>query len=82
MRKYQPVWEAIKQNGNACLVAQPEMQERIIKAVRKEKTMDVGWKLLNSEAGIRYKLKEVVSGNKVQFTLERDNSSYLADMKL
>ncbi len=82
MRKYQPVWEAIKKEGTATILTPISTQERIIKAVRKEKAMDIGWKLLLSESGKRYKLKETVDGKLITFTLEVDTYNYIADMKL
>lgn len=80
MRKYQPIWEAIKENNTASLVAPCRNHNRIITAVRKEKTLDTPWKLLLSEQKVRYKLKETIEGTKITFTLELDKSSYVSDM--
>jgi len=81
MRKYQPVWEAIKRDGIAILRVAQGKEDRIIKAVRKEKTLDNVWKLTNSEKGIRYKLKETIDSGFITFELEQDKSSYVSDMK-
>ncbi len=80
MRKYQPIWEAIKENDEVSLTAPLKSHARIITAVRKEKTLDLAWKLILSEQRIRYKLKEIVEGTKITFTLELDTSSYVSDM--
>ena len=53
MRKYQPIWEAIKKNNTASIVASTNLHPRIIKAVRKEKNLDVGHKLLLSDKGLK-----------------------------
>lgn len=82
MRKYQPIWEAIKKDNTVSLVAPVEKQERIIRAVRKEKVNDNVWKLLNSEQNKRYKLKETIEGSIITFSLELDTSNYIADMRL
>ena len=49
MRKYQPVWEQIKTSGICELSAHRLHHPRIIKAVTKEKDMDILYKLENSE---------------------------------
>jgi len=58
MRQYQPIWNQIKQTGTATIVAPVAFHRRIIQAVRKEKWRDIGWKLLTSEAGVRYELQD------------------------
>lgn len=44
MRKYQPIWEAIKSTGQAALSAPPEIHNRIRNAVREEKKKDLQWR--------------------------------------
>ena len=70
MRKYQPIWEELKQNFTASIRADKAAHSRIIKAVRKEKDNDTPWKLLMSEEGKRYKLYESITGNIISFRLE------------
>lgn len=73
MRQYQPIWEAIKKNNTASIVAPISNHKRIIKAVSKEKYLDEGYKLQLEEKGLKAKLiitftpdnKELIS-----FTLE------------
>ena len=69
MRKYQPIWLAIKKEGTARLAAPLSKHRQIILAVRKEKTGDTPWKLENLEAGKRWKLVEVVEGKVITFSL-------------
>jgi len=69
MRKYQPIWEQIKKDKKASLAADPRLHTRIIKAVRKEKTKDAGWRLLQLEDGFKYKLLDKVDGKLVTFIL-------------
>ena len=72
MRKYQPIWEAVKNSDKhtVSLAAPISTHRRIIKAVRKEKCNDAGWQLLLSEEGKKYKLKEKVEGKLITFYLE------------
>lgn len=71
MRKYQPIWETIKssKSGTVSLAADPSSHARIIKAVRKEKCNDVGWKLLCSEQSKKYKIEEEIEGKLITFKL-------------
>jgi hypothetical protein len=69
MRKYQPIWEAIKQSTTASLAADPSAHYRIIRAVRKEKDKDLCWKLECSEAGERYRLEDKSEGSLLSFIL-------------
>lgn len=69
MRKYQPIWELIKKEHTVSLAADPSMHERIIWAVRKEKNIDRGWKLLLAEQGTKYKLKDKSEGSLLTFYL-------------
>jgi hypothetical protein len=69
MRKYQPIWLAIKKHNTARLAAPVSSHRQIILAVRKEKTGDLAWKLENLEAGCRWKLLHKVDGKVITFTL-------------
>lgn len=80
MRKYQPIWEQVKLHSTASLAANPAMHARIIKAVRKEKYMDVGWKLLLSEQCKKYELKEKVEGKLITFYLVDISPVHITDL--
>ena len=69
MRKYQLIWERVRLHSTASLTADPSVHGRIIQAVRKEKSRDAGWRLLNSEKGVRYEMQDKVEGDMVTFTL-------------
>ena len=56
MRQYEPIWERIKRDNTASLVAPVENHKRIIKAVIKEKYKDEGYKLLLSNKCLQAKL--------------------------
>jgi len=45
------------------------MHKRIIQAVRKEKTKDVGWKYALQEKGTKYELQEKIEGSLITFYL-------------
>ena len=47
MRKYQKIWELIKDNKRCCVEVHRLIAARVIKAVIKEKDGDVGYKLAN-----------------------------------
>ena len=51
-RLYQPVWELIKRDKSADLEVHRVYVARVKKAVRKEKDMDQGFKLLKAEEGM------------------------------
>lgn len=56
MRQYQPIWERLKEKKEVSIAAPVELHPRIIKAVKKEKYKDTGYKLLQSEANKTMKL--------------------------
>lgn len=74
MRKHQPIWEAIKKNSKASLLAPVQLHRRIIKAVINEKSRDSVWKLECSMAGTMYKLAYKVEGKRITFNLVVDKS--------
>ena len=80
MRQYQPIWEQIKEAGNASLIAPIESHRKIIQAVRKEKSNDRGYKLLMSEQGIKYEMRDVVEGTKIMFMLVDISGISLRDL--
>jgi len=71
MRKYQPIWEALKKDPTkpVSLIAPADLHPRIIQAVKKEKAKDAGWRLLNSENKIKYILSHTRESNKITFKL-------------
>lgn len=69
MRKYQRIWEQLKINGRASLLADEDKHRRIIKAVTKEKSQDVLWQLVQAELGLKKKLINDVQGRLIQFEL-------------
>jgi len=74
LRKHQPIWNALKENHKVSLLAPPELQPRIIKAVINEKSRDAVWKLECSMAGTMYKLAYEVDGKMITFKLNTDKS--------
>lgn len=69
MRKYQPIWLAIKKDHTARLAAPVTKHRQIILAVRKEKTGDIAWKLENLENKKRFRLLDEVDGKVITFKL-------------
>jgi hypothetical protein len=71
MRQYEPVWIEIKLQGICKISAHRAFHKRIIKAVVKEKDLDLGFKLETSEkspAQISV-LRSSRSGSVITFTL-------------
>ena len=58
-RLYAPIWNQLKQTGKATLIAPILSHKRIVQAVRKERSYDMGWKLLSSEENKRYRLQDI-----------------------
>lgn len=75
MRKYQPIWEQLKQKG-FCKVAVPKpLQRRVIKGVIKEKDEDIVFKFLSAEDGKWYKLSYVIHGAEITFSIHTPTST-------
>lgn len=68
MRQYQPIWNQLKKHKIAKIMAHVSKHRTIIQAVRKEKCMDMAFKLLASEAEKKYKLFEEVNEDKTVIT--------------
>ena len=69
MRKYEPLWQAIKDKGKVSIAADPSIHPRIINAIRKEKARDLSWKYLLQEKNKRYNLYEDIDGSLLTFRL-------------
>lgn len=70
MRKYQPIWNQLKETKQASIEAPISSHARIIQAVKKEKWRDMGWKLLLSEKGTKYILYKQIEGSVINFYLQ------------
>lgn len=69
MRKYQPIWEQIKQKGS-CKVAVPKpLHRRVIRGVIKEKDEDIAFKFLAAEKWAWNKLQYEIQGSQITFVL-------------
>jgi hypothetical protein len=69
MRKYQPIWEKIKEKGCCKIAAPKELHRRTIRGVIKEKDEDIGFKILSAEKWSWNKLSYTKKGNEITFTL-------------
>lgn len=71
MRQYEPIWNQIKLNGFCDVSTHRAYHARIIKAVTKEKDMDLGYKLECTEhyPPIQAVLKSKRSGSVISFRL-------------
>jgi hypothetical protein len=71
MRQYEPVWQAIKTNLMCDISAHRAYHRRIIKAVVKEKDMDLGFKLECTERypPVQAFIKTTRNGSVISFRL-------------
>lgn len=63
-RAYEPIWKQLKRDGLVIVTAAPSRHRRIIKAVSKEKWMDVAFR----DTGAT-KIISIVEGDKITFNL-------------
>lgn len=68
-RKYQEIWERIKEHGRCELAVSKPYQPRVKKAVIKEKDNDVGYKFLLGEQYKKATLEITTQGSKMIFRL-------------
>lgn len=70
MRQYEPAWLTLKQNLELRIAAEPSVHKRIVKAVIKEKDMDVIYKLQMDEECKRAVLSYTRQHKMIVFTLK------------
>lgn len=70
MRKYEPIWIDLKKKKFVRIAAHPALHRRIIKAVIKEKDMDIGFKFELSEVRQKAKLGYRKVHSEIQFFLQ------------
>ena len=75
MRKYQPIWEQIKEHSTASLVAPVTSHKRIIQAVRKERARDKGWAYEQSQLGSKPELAVDIDKERIRFYLRNKKGS-------
>jgi len=69
MRKYQPIWLALKKDLSVSISAPTHTHGRILQGVRKEKTKDLGWLYKESEIYKKHGIKEKSNGTKLTLKL-------------
>lgn len=72
-RAYQPIWEKLKADGKVSITANRLLHPRIIKAVIKEKWMDIGYKM-QIEPATAF-LSHEVKFSVITFTLTLENKT-------
>lgn len=68
--KYQPIWELIKKDHTAKVVAVSRLHPRIIKAVTKRKDLDTAYKFECGEQHRKAVLSASIEGNTITFYLK------------
>lgn len=74
MRKYQRIWEALKADLEVTVAVTPDLHQRTINAVKKEKHGDLAFKYLTSNLGNSYKLGIKVEEDTITFYLLPERS--------
>ena len=69
MRKYQPIWLALKEHRTCTISAPKHLHARIIKAVIKEKDIDLLYKFQHAEDFSRKVIQKEVAGSTITFKL-------------
>ena len=69
MRKYEPIWNKLKDKGTAYLTAPEVLHARIIKAVTKEKYNDDLFRFDCSQASKKAKLVVQTNGSIIRFDI-------------
>jgi len=70
VRKYQPIWNTLKQKKRVVVVHPAHLHARLIKAVLKERTMDTGFRYELAEANRNAKVLSNSDGNMISFRLK------------
>lgn len=78
MRQYEPIWIELKNKNKAVITAPKVLHRRIIKAVCKEKDMDLGFKLKCSEECIRKKIFYTTKDSVIKFELKETLSKQVS----
>lgn len=68
-RLYEPIWRSVKDTGTCSIAAPSPLHSRIIKAVKKEKDKDLGFKVIMAEEGRAARLQITVQKAKITFRL-------------
>ena len=70
MRKYEPIWNALKVYPYKVeLSVPPKLHSRVLRMVMKEKDQDLGFKLLASEKNAKYKISYISEHTKLTITM-------------
>lgn len=75
-RSYEELWKKLKKEKRVSIVAPIPVHKTIISMVRKEKNMDAEYKFLLAEENKSSKVKQVIVGSKITFTLEETITVY------
>lgn len=70
MRKYQPIWNQVKNNKSATIIVPVGEHKKAINGVRQEKCRDYKWRHLQDMADTHYKLYETVDIDKGKITFK------------
>lgn len=68
-RQYEPAWLALKEKGSVRLAVPRALHKRVVKAILKEKYMDIGYRLLMLEKKIRLRIEYTCEHNMITLKL-------------
>lgn len=61
--RYTPLWESLKTDGKLSLLVLPQLKNRIIKAIRKKRDTDLGFRYSLAEKEMRAQILWSYKGN-------------------
>lgn len=68
-RMYEPIWELLKKNKKVSISAPRALHKKLVKAVIKEKDIDVGYKIELDDNEQRARITHQCVGNVIHFQL-------------
>lgn len=74
--QYLPIWNRLKQTGQATIVADPRLHRRLIKAVQARRDRDLAFRHQVAEDGKKHRITWEIRGNTIHFTLTYRLSIY------
>lgn len=78
MRQYESAWIQLKKTGTLRIAANRALHRRIIKAIIKEKDIDLGFKLECADRFIKAQIRYVRSTSVITFNLKKFNTIMLS----
>lgn len=76
MRQYQTAWNLLKEKGHLTLQASPQFHRRILKAIKKERVMDLGFRYSLQESYRAVEMHSMSTGSVLKISLSYKITQY------